>query len=163
MHSILPLNGRRLWDTTNFLTYTNTDLGFTIKYPSGWTVENADTITHVVPGIVFSSSDKSYRVLVEVQDMGGASFNDLSTYFSQHTSEGDRLLEFNSNNYLLSGHPAFRTITIESLGSVDMKAYGTVVADKGYVINFITTAERFPIFLQTAQPMIDSFQIISKQ
>jgi len=30
-------------DNTNFLTYTNTDLGFTIKYPSDWLVNESNT------------------------------------------------------------------------------------------------------------------------
>ena len=29
-------------DKTNFLTYTNTDYGFTLKYPSNWTVNATD-------------------------------------------------------------------------------------------------------------------------
>jgi hypothetical protein len=89
----------------------------------------------------------------------------LATYFSQHPFGGGRLLEFNSNNYLLSGHLAFRTITTQSFGSTDMKAmtYFTVLGGKLYMIEYTTLAERFPTYLQTAQSMIDSFQIISKQ
>ena len=39
-------------DNTNFLTYTNTDIGFTIKYPRDWTVDEnraADGIVQFMP------------------------------------------------------------------------------------------------------------------
>jgi hypothetical protein len=39
---------------SSFLTYTNTDLGFTMKYPSDWTVDDKDMST---VGIRFSSPD----------------------------------------------------------------------------------------------------------
>ena len=87
----------------------------------------------------------------------------MSTFFSQHPD--GRLLEFNSNNYLLSGHPAFRTITIKSLDTTNFKflAYGTVLADKTYLVTYVAPEQRFADQLQTGQSMIDSFQIISKQ
>jgi hypothetical protein len=43
-----------------FLTYTNTDLGFTIKYPSDWTVNETDTAD-----IKFTSPDRVGLVFVK--------------------------------------------------------------------------------------------------
>jgi hypothetical protein len=59
-------------DGTNFLAYTNTELGFTIKYPSDWTVENANISG--IKGTTFTSSDKSSGVLVDIQDTPGVIF-----------------------------------------------------------------------------------------
>jgi hypothetical protein len=79
---------------------------------------------------MFSSSDESYNVIVMVINAGG-SLNDLSTILSQHPLAGGRLLEFNSNNYSLSSHPAIRTITIfGSSPAIKYLTYGTISADE---------------------------------
>jgi len=40
---------------------------------------------------------------------------------------------------------------------------GTIVGGKTYGVDYGVLPERFPDYLQTAQTMIDSFQIITKQ
>jgi len=93
------------------------------------------------------------------------SFDNMSSmYYLHHPRGGGRLLEFN-NNYFLSGHPAFRTIDTKSYPSHDAKtmAFSTILGGKIYTIGYVVVTERFPDYLQIAQTMIDSFQIINKQ
>jgi hypothetical protein len=42
-------------------------------------------------------------------------------------------------------------------------AFSTILGGKLYTIGYVVVAERFPDYLQIAQTMIDSFQIINKQ
>jgi hypothetical protein len=50
----------------NFLTYTNTNLGFTIKYPSDWTVNTTKISSD--HRVKFTSADGIRNVLVEVRN-----------------------------------------------------------------------------------------------
>jgi len=53
-------------DNTNFLTYANTDLGFTIKYPPYWAVNNSNVVNgHKV---IFTSADRVGIVFVQIQN-----------------------------------------------------------------------------------------------
>ena len=85
-------------------------------------------------------------------------------YFS-HSQPFGRLLEINSNNYFLSGHPALRTISIKSFPSHDVRTMllSTILGGRIYSIAYGAIAERSPDYLRSAQAMIDSFQIINKQ
>jgi len=91
---------------------------------------------------------------------------------------GEKLLELDISRYLLSGHPAIRLVEIQSFGGLgqphspqypephDTKAmlYNLILDGKWYKVAYaVTPPEDFPRYLQTAQSMIDSFQIISKQ
>jgi hypothetical protein len=52
-------------NNTSFLTYANTDLGFTIRYP--WTVNASDTINgHKVTS--FTSPDRVAVVFVQIEN-----------------------------------------------------------------------------------------------
>jgi hypothetical protein len=86
-------------------------------------------------------------------------------YFSHHPIGGGRLLEFNSNNYFLSGHPAFRNLELRAVVPHNAKimTFATALGGKMYFVSYIVLPERFADYLQTAQTMIDSFQIINKQ
>lgn len=53
-------------DNANLLTYTNTQLGFTIKYPSHWTVNNSNIVNgHKV---IFTSADRVGVVFVQIHN-----------------------------------------------------------------------------------------------
>ena len=79
-------------------------------------------------------------------------------------SSNENLLELDTSRYFLSGHPAIRLV--ETSSQLDLKAmvYNVVLNGKWYKVTyFVSPPEDFPKYLQTAQSMIDSFQIISKQ
>ena len=56
-------------NNANFITYTNTNLGFTIKHPSDWTVKDRNNNTvngHKV--ISFTSPDRVGVVFVQIKN-----------------------------------------------------------------------------------------------
>jgi PsbP-like protein len=163
-------------DSANFLTYTNTDLGFTIKYPSDWTV-NESKISDTAP-TTFTSHDRAGQVLISNSNLKpnetSMSWEDLVKNFSKTIKimeqAGFRPIELNTNNYFLSGHPAVRMITISSFRDsqgishdLQMMSFTTILEGKKYVVGYGSPTERFDDHLQTAQKMINSFQIINKQ
>jgi hypothetical protein len=107
-------------DSANFLTYTNTDLGFTIKYPSGWTVDTTKIVSD--HRVKFTSADGIGNVLVEVRNatdeqMAIATTNDESAKANgvrRLLSPNENLLELDVTRYFLSGHPAIRLVEIVS-------------------------------------------------
>ena len=107
-----------------------------------------------------------------------ATTNDSATQIPSNLSSSTKFLEFNPNGYFLSGHHAIRLIEIQSYGGLgqpyspqypelhDAKImlYGVLLGTKSYSVMYgISPPEDFPKYLQTAQSMIDSFKIISKQ
>lgn len=101
----------------------------------------------------------------------------LSKQMTSHPFAAARLLELNTNNHFLSGHPAIRAIIIQSYGApgepgatqriephdAKMMMFFAISQAKKYSVGYLALPESFPNQLQTAQTMIDSFQIISKQ
>jgi hypothetical protein len=86
------------------------------------------------------------------------------------TPSNIRLLEGDYKHYSLSGYPAVRLVQIQSYDGpgqpyeVKSVVYGTLVGTNYYTIGYVVTPpEIFPRYLHTAQLIIDSFQIISKQ
>jgi hypothetical protein len=177
-----PLARAQQDNAASFLTYTNTDLGFTIKYPSDWTAN--DSTNNIVNGhkvASFTSADRVGIVFVQIKN---ATQHEIAVYnmndsakvntIRTHLTPGERLIELDVTRYLLSGHPAIRIIEIQSFGGLgqpisskpyDAKGmiYNVILDGKFYKVAYmVTPPESFPIYLQTAQSMIDSFQIISK-
>jgi hypothetical protein len=105
----------------NFLTYTNTDLGFTIKYPSDWKIY----VYEVESGgyITLLSSDNVTSVGVSVQTLKPNETGLTLDQYAKISLDRDRLvasnvkpLGINTNSYALSGHPAARIIETLSYG-----------------------------------------------
>ena len=184
-HSIPLANAQQ--DNTNFLTYTNTNLGFTIKYPHNWTVDES-TIT-IRNEVIFTPPDKGGIVGVMIENLtpeeaarinassSSAITNASATQIPLNLSSSTKLFEFNPNGYFLSGHHAIRLIEIQSYGGprqpyspqypephdAKIMLYGFILGTKSYSVMYsISPPEDFPRYLQTAQSMIDSFQIINK-
>jgi hypothetical protein len=84
---------------SNFLTYTSTDLGFTIKYPSDWTV-NEDRI--VEGSVSFISPDRGGFLVVSLINLKPNETNmspeGLLKNFTSHQPVGFRPIEVNTNN-----------------------------------------------------------------
>ena len=168
-------------DNASLLTYTNPDLGFTIKHPSNWTVNESNIVNgHKVAS--FTSADRVGMVFVQIEN---ATQHEISVYnmndsakantIRTHLTPGERLIELDVTHYLLSGYPAIRIIETQSFGGpgqpisskpYDAKGmiYNVVLDGKFYKVAYmVTQPEHFQRYLQTAQLMIDSFQIISIQ
>ena len=87
----------------------------------------------------------------------------------------EEIIELDVSHYLLLGHPAIRIIETQSFGGpgqpisskpYDAKGiiYNAILGGKFYKVAYmVTPPDDFPRYLHTAQSMIDSFQITSKQ
>jgi photosystem II reaction center protein PsbP len=154
---------------SSFLTYTNTDLGFTMKYPSDWTIDEKNvssfTVRFISPDI-YKDGIASVHTFETGKTIEGVA-NSLSSNESLDEAHGVKLIEVDKNGYFLSGHPALRIIYSQRFVTEphDLKFMGfvAILGGKEYMIMYAAPPESFPNQLQTAQTMIDSFQIISKQ
>jgi len=157
-------------DSTNFLTYTNTDLGFTIKYPSDWTVDDANVTNDQT--VKFTSADRVGHLFVMIGNATQAQIvvanmnneSEKANAIRESLSSNENLLELDTNRYFLSGHPAIRLVETSSQLDIKAMVYNVLLNGKWYKVTyFVSPPEGFPKYLQTAQSMIDSFQIISRQ
>jgi len=122
-HSIPLANAQQ--DNTNFLTYTNTNLGFTIKYPPDWTVDESNIA--IRNEVIFEPPEKGAIVGVMINNLtpeeaalinasSSAVTNASANQIPSNLSSSAKLLEINANGYFLSGHRAIRLIQIQSYG-----------------------------------------------
>jgi hypothetical protein len=112
--------------SANFLTYTNTNLGFTIKYPPDWTVDESNIA--IRKEVIFVPPDKGAIVGVMIGNLtpeeaalinassSSAITNTSANHIPSNLSSSAKLLEIASNGYFLSGHHAIRLIQIQSYG-----------------------------------------------
>jgi hypothetical protein len=160
---------------SNFLTYTNTRLGFTFKYPSDWKIYEYEVESGGYITLLSSNSNASVGVSVGILKPNETGLT-LEQY-AKISLERDRLvasnvnpLEINTNSYALSGHPAARIIETLNYGTPQTQLEDTkqirlftLLDNKVYEISYGASPEKFPNNLQQAHAIIDSFQIISKQ
>ncbi|HZA06663.1 MAG TPA: hypothetical protein VE619_03080, partial [Nitrososphaeraceae archaeon] len=169
--------------------YTNTNLGFTIKYPSDWTVDESNM--PIRNEVVFAPPDKGGIVGVMTENLtpeeaarinassssSSSIKNASATQIPSNLSSSTKLLEFDPNGYyFLSGHHAIRLIEIQSYGGsgqpyspqypqphdAKIMLYGILSGTKSYSVMYgVSPPEDFPKYLQTAQSMINSFQLIN--
>src|SRR5919202_716697 len=81
--------------TMNFLTYANTDLGFTIKYPSDWksiVTKGSGGSNYVIfiSALDFSSGRNISTVLVGVDDVNATTLDEL---ISQYKSSERKIID----------------------------------------------------------------------
>jgi photosystem II reaction center protein PsbP len=144
--------------TMNFLTYDNTDLGFTIKYPSDWksTVTKGSGGSNYVifiSALDFSSGRNISTVLVGVADANATTLDEL---ISQYKSSERKIL--GESKTTLSGLPAHK-ILIQSDASRTTTVQFTLKDGKQYGISYdLGQSDDLPII----QQMIDSFRITVK-
>jgi hypothetical protein len=168
-------------DNADFLTYTNTRLGFTFKYPSDWKIYESEVgssgfISLYSPGSAGLNTTTSSGIGVSVDTLRpnetGLSLEQyakVSLDLDRQYSSNVKPLEINTNSYALSGHPAGRIIetsTLDKEGFLPVKTLllFTLLDNKVYRITYdVRPPENFPNHLQEAQSIIDSFQIINKQ
>ena len=107
-HSIPLANAQQ--DNTNFLTYTNTNLGFTIKYPPDWTVDESNIA--IRNEVIFAPPDKGAIVGVMIGNLtpeeaalinaSSSAITDASVnQIPSNLSSSAKLLEINPNGYFL--------------------------------------------------------------
>ena len=147
---------------TEFLTYTNVNYGFTIKYPSDWNVDDSN-ITGM--GVLFGkkpqgevqvwrSTDPNLMVPLE---------HEIKNILVYQQAHGFRLIELNTNTYFLSGHPAIRVIGLQHYPQHDIEIMYTTIRSGGYVytVKYLSHPDTHATYLPIAQQMIDSFQVMN--
>ncbi|HJT47047.1 MAG TPA: PsbP-related protein [Nitrososphaeraceae archaeon] len=161
-----------LQDNTSFLTYTNTEMGFAMKYPPDWKVRENDVLRRYK--VMFIPPNRGAYVAVGITSNVTpevlARMKASEEQAPSSMSPGIRHFEGDYKHFSLSGYPAVRIIRTKNYEGpwqpYDVKGmvYGTLVDTTFYTVAYdVTPPEDFPRYLQTAQSMIDSFQIISKQ
>ena len=142
-------------NTTNFLTYTNTNIGFTMKYPSNWksiVQKGSDGSNYLIfiSALDFSSGRNISTVLVGVADVNATTLDEL---ISQYKSSERKIL--GESKTTLSGLPAHK-IVIQSDASRTTTIQFTLNDGKQYGISYqLGQSDDLPII----QQMIDSFRI----
>jgi len=152
--------------TTGFKTYTNSQYGFSIQYPAGWTEGEGVSGTVVsfmseqsAPTDVFK---ESANVTTEDLSASGAS---LAEYI---VAANDQIKNAFPNAQVISdtdrqiagidGHAI--TYTAETQGvTLELIQAFTVKDDRAYVITAASTEEDFPQFEEDFNAIIDSFQL----
>ena len=154
----------------NFLLYTNPDNDFKVWYPSDWSI-NEGNITH--SGVVIESPDRAGKILVSAINISPAESKmtptELATsILSSQNDRRSRFIELDATNYFLSGHRAVKIVQIrnndtglDDSADTQYKSMSlvTLVQGKAYFVSYIAQPELFPKYLQTAQTIIDSFEI----
>ena len=157
----------------SYLLYSNPDDDFKVWYPSDWSI-NEGNITH--SGVVIQSPDRAGKVLVSAINISPAESKmtpaELATsILSSQNDRKSRFIELDASNYFLSGHPAVKIVQIRNNNtglddSADTQyksmSLVTLVEGKAYFVSYIAQPELFPKYLQTAQTIIDSFEITNR-
>jgi hypothetical protein len=162
---------------TNFLTYTNTELGFTIDYPSGWRI-----VEDIYPGTVSIRSpdfdfeaQSGFRTDIQVNrselqsltEVENIMIDDIRDFSNNLTDPDVRLVEVNSDTYYLGGHPAVRIILVftplNQIHEERFVDYETLIDGKQYGVAGAARATLFPEFETIFQQMVESFKAIKFQ
>jgi hypothetical protein len=157
----IPYNALAQETTENFLTYTNTDYGFTIKYTSDWVVDDKNITTL---GVKFMSPHTpAVELVVSIRNLNVSrmSLENMSKDIVTHPFPGFKFLEINTGTYFLSGYPAIRMVGIHTDTDIKKMILITNIRDKTYDVVYLSPQETYPNYLSVAQEMIDSFQAIS--
>ena len=169
-----PLPLTEISYSQRFVLYTNPDKDFKIWYPSDWSI-NEGNITH--SGAIIASPDKAGRIIVSARNVSPIESSMTapelakSVLSSSQNDSRSRFIELDANNFFLSGHPAVKIVQIRNNGTgledsadVQYKSLSlvTIVEGKAYFVSYIAQPEIYPNYLQTAQTIIDSFEITNK-
>jgi len=158
----------------HFVLYTNPDKDFKIWYPSDWSI-NEGNITH--SGAIIESPDNTARIIVSARNVSPIESSMTppelakSVLSSSQNDSRSRFLELDANNFYLSGQPAVKIVQIrnnetglENSADAQYKSMSlvTIVEGKAYFVSYIAQPETYAKNLQTAQTIIDSFEITNK-
>jgi hypothetical protein len=174
LRTTAPVSVTEISYSQHFVLYTNPDKDFRIWYPSDWSI-NEGNITH--SGAIIASPDKAGRIIVSARNISPNESTMTppelakSVLSSSQNDSRSRFIELDANSYFLSGHPAVKIVQIrnnetglEDSADAEYKSMSlvTIVEGKAYFVSYIAQPELYPNYLQTAQTIIDSFEITNK-
>lgn len=156
----------------SFFTYQNSTYGIKIRYPSDWSVEEAEDkpekdavigIVYIYPPIAADPKVITY-FYVGTWDLARKTTNiDLlarNTVYGWRAEQGFKLISANANT-TLAGKPAYAIVFKHLNQDVDSKTtqLGTIFDNKVYHIMFSTDATKYDDFVPEVQKMISSFEL----
>jgi hypothetical protein len=156
-------------DNATYLPYEDSDLGFTIDYPSDWKIDRENTASYTVAS--FDSPNETTSVNVRV--FPSSDYESIKEYGDKtfKESKDDTLLAYYRNSTtLLSGKLAIKAIYLTTssglFGSTTSKAmmFATLVPEKNsiYAIVYFSKPQNFNNSRPVVEKMIDSFKISGK-
>ena len=161
---------------STYLNYKDKDLGFSIEYPSDWTIDNANSQFYTVVG--FDPPNKDASVDIRVFPKG--SYKSIKDFGDKNFKESDEqtlLAYYRNSSTVLGGKPAFKAIYLTTYNpSLFENAFGyksstskammvaTVVPEKKsiFAVAYFAKSNNFDDYLPTIEKMINSFQIYGK-
>ena len=157
-----------------FLAYANKDYSFVIKYPENWSArELNDPITGEI--VVFSSPREGdsdlfrERVYISVEFLA----SELTT-LDEYTQliidkipkeKGEEIEIYEDKKITLDGHPARKVIYSRKQGDIllrQMEAF-TIINNHVYIITYISERAKFSKFFDTAEKILKSWEIETKE
>jgi hypothetical protein len=163
-----------------FSTYTNTKYGIKLQYPHNWVIEADDYATGAAgqAGIQIASfylpdvnnglpffrigTDDLTKEFPNLQKVSIYQYLNRSLAHKNSTGfPGFNLIEFDTNNRLLTGNSAYTIVWIYTHPSYGMRKsieIATILGSRGYFVDYTAAEENFSKFLPVAEKMIESFQ-----
>jgi PsbP len=185
INNILEANGQITTAVTNvnastnnltqFLTYTDQDLGFQIDYPADWTKQTDQSSGNYV-ALFFPPNEQNVGLSVKFNELNREDLNDIASQLKKDKTY--RITSFYQNDSTtLSGLPAVKAIGIKffepgmtekALGELGtsnkMMVIGTVSKNNQefYRIEYQADKPTFEQYRPIVEQMIDSFRIITR-
>jgi plastocyanin len=157
--------------STAYLNYNDKEIGFTIPYPSDWTIHKGNTNYKDYNNVAgFDSPGEEASVYVKVLPSSGySSIKDYGDKTFKESQEQTLLQYYRNSTTLLGGKPAVKAIYLipavmgESPTLKAMMVATLVPEEKSiYEIAYFSNPQRFNDFRPVIEKMIDSFQMYGK-
>jgi len=159
-----PGNGENQPQEIEFLTYSNNEWGFEIKYPDNWVKEiyeqgeSGSTTAFNSPKRDSENRPEASLIVVAFPRPGSKDFNSEMLKSIAQLEGSDVLISQSLKT--ISGHNAYELVYFDS-GGPENKILHYFVEDEDiwYQIVYVAKAEVYSEYLLTGQEMIDSFVI----
>jgi eukaryotic-like serine/threonine-protein kinase len=150
----------------NLLTYQNSTFGIKIQYPSNWEKQEngtrQDTQTDIVTFLSPLINSRA-NLDVSIDDISGEKGISLTQYANQSIAAVPdvKLIASNTNNVVIAGLPAYRTVYSSTDGNTILKTMeiGVMKGNKVYIVTYEAAMQEYAKYLPIIQRMIGSFQI----
>ena len=154
-------------ETTKFLTYDSSAYGIRIEYPSDWTKNEQvmGTVATFLSPQESASDIFKENVNVIVQDLSTQPMT-LEEYTELSVGQVEQFITdaniLDSSVTTLDGTSAHKVVYTGKQGQYSLKwmQVWTIKDNTAYVLSYTAEANKYNDFLDTAQEMVDSFEII---
>ena len=154
-------------ETTNMLTYEDSDAGIRVNYPSEWARQEKlmGTVVSFTTPLEGSSDNFQENVNIAIEDLS-LEPKTLEEYTNYNINEIENLLEdvevLEINTEILAGNEADRLVYTGKLGQYTLKwmQIYTIKDHKAYVITYSAKINTYNEFLNDAEDIIYSFEFI---